>query len=108
MRRSLGGSQTTHNNKASEARARVGSGRPNVADTSGNDRIAILRARKSGRFRAGWERRLGARGRRHKQRRETPRLHKLEELMNVKGIGEKSFLKLKSLITVAAAEKPGQ
>ena len=33
---------------------------------------------------------------------------KPEELMNVKGIGEKSFLKLKSLITVAAAEKPGQ
>ena len=33
---------------------------------------------------------------------------KLEELMNVKGIGEKSFLKLKSLITVAATEKPGQ
>jgi competence protein ComEA len=26
---------------------------------------------------------------------------KIEELMNVKGIGEKSFLKLKSLITVA-------
>jgi competence protein ComEA len=33
---------------------------------------------------------------------------KPEELMNVKGIGEKSFLKLKSLVTVAAAEKPGQ
>jgi competence protein ComEA len=30
---------------------------------------------------------------------------KVEELMNVKGIGEKSFLKLKPLITVAA--KPG-
>jgi competence protein ComEA len=29
---------------------------------------------------------------------------KIEELMNVKGIGEKSFLKLKPLITVA--EKP--
>ena len=29
---------------------------------------------------------------------------KIEELMNVKGIGEKSFLKLKSLITVG--EKP--
>ena len=28
---------------------------------------------------------------------------KVEELMNVKGIGEKSFLKLKSHITVAAA-----
>jgi hypothetical protein len=27
---------------------------------------------------------------------------KIEELMNVKGIGEKSFLKLKPLITVAA------
>jgi competence protein ComEA len=33
---------------------------------------------------------------------------KIEELMNVKGIGEKSFLKLKSLITVASAEKSGQ
>ena len=32
---------------------------------------------------------------------------KIEELMNVKGIGEKSFLKLKPLITVAA-EKSGQ
>ena len=32
---------------------------------------------------------------------------KIEELMNVKGIGEKSFLKLKPLITVAEkAEKP--
>ena len=30
---------------------------------------------------------------------------KVEELMNVKGIGEKSFLKLKPLVTVAA-EKP--
>jgi competence protein ComEA len=30
---------------------------------------------------------------------------KIEELMNVKGIGEKSFLKLKSHVTVAA-EKP--
>ena len=29
-------------------------------------------------------------------------LKKIEELMNVKGIGEKSFLKLKPLITVAA------
>jgi competence protein ComEA len=27
---------------------------------------------------------------------------KIEELMNVKGLGEKSFLKLKPLITVAA------
>ena len=34
---------------------------------------------------------------------------KLEELMNVKGIGEKSFLKLKPLIVVQAKpEKPGQ
>ena len=34
---------------------------------------------------------------------------KIEELMNVKGIGEKSFLKLKSRITVSAAtEKSGQ
>ena len=33
---------------------------------------------------------------------------KVEELMNVKGIGEKSFLKLKPQITIAApAEKPG-
>jgi competence protein ComEA len=34
---------------------------------------------------------------------------KIEELMNVKGIGEKSFLKLKPLITVAPpkTEKPG-
>ena len=33
---------------------------------------------------------------------------KVEELMNVKGIGEKSFLKLKPLITVTAApEKAG-
>jgi competence protein ComEA len=30
---------------------------------------------------------------------------KIEELMNVKGVGEKSFLKLKTLITVA--QKPG-
>ena len=29
---------------------------------------------------------------------------KVEELMNVKGIGEKSFLKLKPLVTVAAAK----
>ena len=29
---------------------------------------------------------------------------KVEELMNVKGIGEKSFLKLKSLVTVAPAK----
>ena len=28
--------------------------------------------------------------------------NQVEELMNVKGIGEKSFLKLKPLITVAA------
>jgi competence protein ComEA len=33
---------------------------------------------------------------------------KVEELMNVKGIGEKSFLKLKPLLTVtAASDKPG-
>ena len=33
---------------------------------------------------------------------------KIEELMNVKGIGEKSFLKLKPLIVVSApAGKPG-
>jgi competence protein ComEA len=34
---------------------------------------------------------------------------KIEELMNVKGIGEKSFLKLKPLITVAAkTDKAGE
>ena len=34
---------------------------------------------------------------------------KIEELMNVKGIGEKSFLKMKPMITVSGdkAEKPG-
>lgn len=33
---------------------------------------------------------------------------KVEELMNVKGIGEKSFLKLKALVIVAARpDKPG-
>ena len=32
---------------------------------------------------------------------------KIEELMNVKGIGEKSFLKLKALVTVGDA-KPAQ
>ncbi len=32
---------------------------------------------------------------------------KVEELMNVKGIGEKSFLKLKPLITVGAAASEG-
>ena len=33
---------------------------------------------------------------------------KIEELMNVKGIGEKSFLKLKPLVTVAAEKaEPG-
>jgi len=31
---------------------------------------------------------------------------KIEELMNVKGIGEKSFLKLKAQITVAKPERP--
>ena len=31
---------------------------------------------------------------------------KVEELMNVKGIGEKSFLKLKSLISVGDAKAP--
>ena len=33
---------------------------------------------------------------------------KIEELMNVKGIGEKSFLKLKPLITVAEKSTPKQ
>jgi len=32
---------------------------------------------------------------------------KIEDLMNVSGVGEKSFLKMKPLITVTAA-KPGQ
>ena len=32
---------------------------------------------------------------------------KIEELMNVKGIGEKSFLKIKPLITVAPPPKAG-
>jgi competence protein ComEA len=34
---------------------------------------------------------------------------KIEELMNVKGVGEKSFLRIKDRLTVAAprAEKPG-
>lgn len=33
---------------------------------------------------------------------------KIEELMNVQGIGEKSFLRLKPLVSVSAsAEKPG-
>ena len=31
---------------------------------------------------------------------------KVEELMNVKGIGEKSFLKLKALVTVGDAKTP--
>ena len=34
---------------------------------------------------------------------------KIEELMNVKGIGEKSFLKLKALVVVTAKpDKPGE
>ncbi len=32
---------------------------------------------------------------------------KIEELMNVKGIGEKSFLKLKALVTVQAPQRAG-
>ena len=31
---------------------------------------------------------------------------RIEDLMNVKGIGEKSFLKLKPQLTVKAVEKP--
>ncbi len=31
---------------------------------------------------------------------------KIEDLMNVKGIGEKKFLKLKDLVTVGGAAKP--
>ena len=33
---------------------------------------------------------------------------KIEELMNVKGIGEKSFLNLKPMITVAKTDKPAE
>ena len=33
---------------------------------------------------------------------------KIEDLMNVKGIGEKKFLKLKPLVTVAKTDKAGQ
>jgi competence protein ComEA len=36
-------------------------------------------------------------------RKKNGQFKKVEELMNVKGIGEKSFLKLKALITVAPA-----
>ncbi len=32
---------------------------------------------------------------------------KIEQLMNVKGIGEKSFLKLKPMITIGAAATEG-
>lgn len=32
---------------------------------------------------------------------------KIEELMNVKGIGEKSFLKLKPLVTISAPDRSG-
>lgn len=32
---------------------------------------------------------------------------KIEELMNVKGIGEKSFLKIKPLVSVARSDKAG-
>lgn len=41
------------------------------------------------------------------QRQKSGGFKKIEELMNIKGIGEKSFLKLKPMITVAAkADKP--
>jgi competence protein ComEA len=40
-------------------------------------------------------------------RQKTGSFKKIEELMNVKGIGEKSFLKLKPHVTVAA-ERAGQ
>ena len=54
---------------------------------------------------------VGARGGRNQKSsaNNEPIMHmeKLEELMNVKGIGEKSFLKLKPMITVAAkSDKP--
>jgi len=32
---------------------------------------------------------------------------KIEDVMNVKGIGEKSFLKIKPMLTVEKADKPG-
>jgi competence protein ComEA len=32
---------------------------------------------------------------------------KVEDLMNVQGIGEKSFLRIKSMVTVGAAKAPG-
>ncbi len=40
------------------------------------------------------------------QRQKSGGFKKIEDLMSVKGIGEKSFLKLKPMITVAKAEKP--
>lgn len=41
------------------------------------------------------------------QRQKVGGFKKIEDLMNVKGIGEKNFLKLKPMITVAAkADKP--
>jgi competence protein ComEA len=43
------------------------------------------------------------------QRQKSGGFKKIEELMNIKGIGEKSFLKLKPMVTVTAdkAEKAG-
>ena len=43
------------------------------------------------------------------QRQKSGGFKKIEELMNIKGIGEKSFLKLKPMVTVSAdkAEKAG-
>lgn len=40
-------------------------------------------------------------------RKKNGQFKKVEELMNVKGIGEKSFLKLKALITVAPSRADG-
>lgn len=40
------------------------------------------------------------------QRQKSGGFKKIEDLMSVKGIGEKSFLKLKPMITVVKAEKP--
>jgi len=40
------------------------------------------------------------------QRQKNGGFKKIEDLMSVKGIGEKSFLKLRPMITVAKADKP--
>ena len=40
----------------------------------------------------------------HKSRQKNGPFKKIEDLMNVRGIGEKNFLKLKPQLTVAAAK----